>query len=214
MNDDLMKQVSRQDYDLSRFASTAIEDVEMRELFIHMMLTDPHIMVYDHCFSIIKKACEESPQLFYPHWQEFVSLLSHSNSYHRYFGLILISLLAGVDTNNYLDSILPNFLSHTRDKKFMTAACCVKSCYRIIQARPDLGKVILDSLFEQDASTPYSESQADLIKADILAVVEVVHPDNLPDEKIAHWIVAASTCSSPKSRRAAKDLMQKYSLTG
>lgn len=211
-DDEFLSQVSRVDLNVDYFVDAAVNDVKAREKLIHEMLTHPHIMVYYHCFEILQQACEKAPREFYPYWREFAGLLSHQNSYHRDFGLVLISQLAGVDAYHYLDGLLPVYLSHASDKKFGTAAHCVKSCVRIINARPDLGKLILENLLDQDAATPFTESQAALLKADLLVLIEQLYPCCLPDNKVAGWITAASTCISPKSRRAAKALMQKYQL--
>lgn len=211
--DELIKQISRQNFDVSCFSKVAIEDQSIRDELVHQMLTHPHIMVYYHCFYAIENACQEDPQSFYEYWDGFSGLLEHPNSYHRNFGLVLISLLAGVDVDQNLDVLLPKYLNHMSDEKYLTSLYCAQGCTRIIQVRPDLSSQILDRLLAQDADSPYSDSQAALLKAEILNFLDQSFAIQLPDEKIINWIVSASTCASPKTRKIAKELLKKVHVS-
>ncbi|HEX7556521.1 MAG TPA: hypothetical protein VF338_07835 [Leptolinea sp.] len=208
-SDEMITNISKQDFDVSHFSNAALEDQSMRDELVHQMLTHPHIMVYYHCFYAIEKACQEGPKCFYEYWDGFSGLLDHPNSYHRNFGLVLISMLAGVDVDHNLDVLLPKYLNHMSDEKYLTSLYCVQGCTRIIQVRPDLSSQILDRLLAQDADSPYSDSQAALLKAEILNFLDQFFAFQLPDEKIIHWIVSASTCASPKTRKKAKELLKK-----
>jgi len=208
-SDEMIENISKQDFDVSFFSKAALEDQSMCDELVYQMLTHPHIMVYYHCFYAIEKACKKDPRGFYEYWDRFSGLLEHPNSYHRNFGLVLISLLAGVDVVHKLDVLLPKYLNHMSDEKYLTSLYCVQGCTRIIQVRPDLFSQILDRLLAQDADSPYSNSQAALLKAEILNFLDQFYTFQHPDEKIIHWITSASTCSSPKTRKKAKELLKK-----
>ncbi len=210
--EDLIERVSQQDFDIEFFTHMALDHADVRDEVVHQMLTHPHIMVYYHCFYVIENACKENPGLFYEYWQPFAGLLNHPNSYHRNFGLVLISLLAGVDTDHRLDELLPKYLSHVSDRKYLTSIYCVQGCTRMVRARPDLAKGILTRILDQDAASPYTTSQASLLKAEILELIERIYPEMPHDERVKQWITAASSCASPKTRRKAKELMTKYHL--
>jgi hypothetical protein len=210
MNDgELILQISKPDFDVSCFSKAALEDQSMRDELVHQMLTHPHIMVYYHCFYAIEKACQEDPRSFYEYWKGFSGLLEHPNSYHRNFGLVLISLLARVDVDHKLEVLLPSYIDHMSDEKYLTSLYCVQGCTRIIQVRPYLSSQILIRILAQDADSPYSDSQAALLKAEILNFLDQFFTFQTPDEKIIHWIVSASTCASPKTRKIAKELLKK-----
>jgi hypothetical protein len=208
-NEELNEQISRQDFDVSYFSKAALADQSMRDELVHQMLTHPHIMVYYHCFYAIEKACQEEPWSFYIYWDGFSGLLDNPNSYHRNFGLVLISLLAGVDIDHKLDGLLPAYVNHMSDEKYLSSLYCVQGCTRIIQVRPDLASQMLDRILAQDADSPYSVSQAALLKAEILNFLEKLFALQPPDGKIIQWIISASTCASPKTRKKAKELMKK-----
>jgi hypothetical protein len=210
--EELLTQISKQDFDKSCFSREAIENKLMRDQIVSQMLTHPHIMVYYHCFYAVEEACQKAPQLFYEYWGKFAGLLKHSNSYHRDFGLILISLLAGVDVEHYLDDLLPAYLERANDKKFMTTRCCVQNCVRIVQARPDLANRILARLLDDETASSYTESQASLLKADILDLMDQMFSHQQPDGKSAAWIVSAANCRSPKTRNKARELKNKLQM--
>jgi hypothetical protein len=204
----LIKQISKQDFDVSFFSKAALEDQSMRDELVQQMLTHPHIMVYYHCFYAIEKACQEDPRSFYKYWDGFSGLLDHPNSYHRNFSLVLISLLVGVDAAHNLDSLLPKYLNHLSDEKYLTSLYCVQGCTRIIEVRPDLSSQMLDRILAQDANSSYSVSQAALLRAEILNFLEKLFALQPPDGKIIQWIVSASTCASPRTRKKAKELLK------
>jgi hypothetical protein len=206
---EMIENISKQDFDVSFFSNAILKDQSMRDELVHQMLTHPHIMVYYHCFYAIEKACQEDPREFYDYWDGFSGLLEHPNSYHRNFGLVLISLLAGVDVDRKLDVLLPKYLNHISDEKYLTSLYCVQGCTRIIQIRPDLSNQIMDRMLTQDADSPYSNSQAALLKAEILNFLDQFFKFQHPDEKLIHWIISASTCASPKTRKKTKELLTK-----
>ncbi len=160
--EELIKQISREDFDLKYFSQVVLEDKNLRDEVVHQMMTHRHIMVYYHCFYVIEKACSENPEVFYMYRGEFASLLNHANSYHRDFGLVLIGLLTNVDKQHYIDGLIPEYLTHASDVKLLTARLCVQNCVRIIQFRPDLSSKILKSIVDQDKTSPYRESQTSL----------------------------------------------------
>lgn len=206
---EMIENISKPDFDVSFFSNAILKDQSMRDELVHQMLTHSHIMVYYHCFYAIEKACQEDPREFYDYWDGFSGLLEHPNSYHRNFGLVLISLLAGVDIDHKLKGLLQKYLDHLSDEKYLTSMYCVQGCTRIIKVRPDLSRQMLDSILAQDADTPYSNSQAALLKADILNFLDQLFAFQLPDKKVVQWIVSASTCTSPKTRKIARELLKK-----
>ena len=70
---ELIREISVDDVDVDRFVHLAIEQEHVRDEIVRQMMTHPHIMVYYHCYYVVKKASQERPELFYPYWHDIAS---------------------------------------------------------------------------------------------------------------------------------------------
>jgi len=71
--------IAEKDFELEHFVRLAVRDSDIRDEIIHQMVTNPDIMVYYHCYEAASMASQQWPELFYPYWQDMVSLLKHEN---------------------------------------------------------------------------------------------------------------------------------------
>ncbi|WBW97055.1 hypothetical protein [Oceanirhabdus sp. W0125-5] len=210
MNKETLDSIRDKNIDVEYFSYQAIKDPSFREDVICELLTNKDIMVYYHCYYIVSKVSEIRPELFYDHWNDFVSLLSHKNSYHRDIGLTILANLVSVDENFYFDNILKEYLKHIDDEKFMTAQCCVKNLIKIVKGRKDLRGVIVQTLLEVEKRVSYHEKQRELLKFDVLNVFdEILEKSEYKDDMIS-FIKDCSNSISPKTKRKAKELIKKY----
>jgi hypothetical protein len=210
--EEIIQSIAQTDFDLDLYCGLVLEDALLRDEIIRPMINNPNIMVYYHCFYVVEKASQQKPALFYGYWPEFAALLNHVNSYHRDFGLVLIAILAQVDTENRIMEILPDYLSHAHDQKFMTACCCVQNCKMIIQSKPVLKEKILTSLLDFEKTSPYSESQKAFMKFHLLEIIQQNYVLNAPETIYIEYIHDSILCVSPKTRKKAKELVEKYYL--
>lgn len=210
--DALIEEIKNKNLDINGFVSKIFEDKSMREEIVHQLLTNPHIMVYYHCYYIVSNASEIKPEFFYAYWHDFAKLLHHKNSYHRDIGLTIIANLIKVDTQNLFDDIFDYYFSHIKDKKFMTAQCCIKNTEKIIKSREDLTIPIVNVLVQANKTPYYPPKQIALINYDILAVLDAAHEIFHPKEDIYSFIRTSKNSLSPKTRKKALELMKKYQL--
>jgi hypothetical protein len=198
--------ISQEQFDLDHFCQLVLDQTGVRDEIIRQMCTNPDIMVYYHCFYVVEKACDLNPELFYPDLDIFSALLKHTNSYRRDFGLILIAKLARVDVQDRIKAVLPEYLQLTRDRKFMTARCCLKSCLNIINEKPEFRGEIISTILENDKNNPYSASQKALMRFDVLEIIQVACESNLPDSRMKEYIFDSLKSTSPTTRKKAKEL--------
>lgn len=211
MDKNIAEQIKDKNVDIELFAEEIIEDEKLREDVIEQLMTNKQIMMYYHCYSIVSRASESEPELFYKYWDAFVSLLSHENSYHRDIGITLITNLISIDEERRFDTILDQYLGILHDEKFMTAQCLAQNLPKVVEHRKDLRKKIIDTFLEIDDKLKYPVKQSALLKCDFLKVLEVIYDDNEYREVITEYIKDARKSISPKTKRKAKELMIKYS---
>ncbi len=209
---ELIQAISDENVDIGQFVELVICDGRTRDEIIKQMLTNPDIMVYYHCYSIVSKASEDKPELFLQYWHEIASLLKHKNSYHRDIALTVIANLTQVDRDNLFSEIFQDYFEHIHDNKFMTGQCCVQNSLKIIKNKCGLKDQILALLLDVDNRCTYTERQKALLKCDVLEVLDQVYAGVSDKNGADAFIRACINCASPKTRRKAKELAVKYAL--
>ena len=207
---EMIDQIAEKDFDLNAFVQLAINNELVRNAIVHQMVTNSAIMVYYHCYYIIEKASQERPEMFYAYWGEIAELLHHKNSYHRDFALDIIGNLIIVDQENRFSDIREDYFSIINDEKFMTGIHCVKNLLKIYRNKPDQREPIIELILDIDCRCDYTEKQKGLLKADVLEIFGEIY-DEVPERiRINEFIRSEANCISPKTRKKAKELINKY----
>jgi hypothetical protein len=210
-----LEEISRMDFDLEGFTAGAIQEEEIRRKIFEQMQSHPHIMVYYNCFYVIEQVSLRAPELIYPFWDNIVSLLTHKNSYHRDFGLVLLANLTAVDAEQKFTLVFKDYLRLTSDAKFMTADYCIKNLKKIAANRPDLIPAILDRLLDLEAASSYRPNQLALLKFGVLDLIAQVYDALESTVRVNRFILAEAEGSlSPKTRKMARELKRRFGLTG
>ena len=109
-------------------------------------------------------ASEESGAV-YPHFERFVQMMREpDNSYIRTRGLRLIAYNAKWDTENKVNGVIHEYLSHIEDEKPVTARQCIKDTVLIARYKPELIDAILAAL--EKINRVYDESMQSLVYKD------------------------------------------------
>lgn len=204
--------ISEKDFELEHFVRLAVRDSDIRDEIIHQMVTNPGIMVYYHCYEAASMASQQWPELFYPYWQDMVSLLKHENSYHRDFALTIIANLTQVDREDLFSEIFDAYFELFNDEKFMTAQCFVRNCRKILKQKRELRNKIAALLLDMENRCDYPLKQKELLKADILDALDEVFLE-IPDRNEVYlFIQQAMDSLSPKTRKIARAIAQKYGV--
>jgi hypothetical protein len=209
---EIVEQIAEKDFEVNEFVQLAISDEKARNEIVHQMLTHPAIMVYYHCFYVVDKASQDHPEMFYPYWGEIAALLHHENSYHRDFALEIIGHLTKVDQENHFDEIEDEYFSAINDEKFMTGNCCVKNLLKIYRHKPEQQGQIIETLLDIDNRCDYPEKQKGILKADVLEIFDQVYEEVQERDEINEFIRTEVDSISPKTRKKAKELINKYRL--
>ena len=110
---------------------------------------------------------------WYPHFQDFASLLDHPKSLVRNRALHILAANAQWDAEDQFDAILPEYLSHVTDEKPITARQCIQALAQIGTAKPRYIPEILSCLQTADLSK-YKDSMRPLIEKDMAQTVSLL----------------------------------------
>jgi len=212
VDNNLIERIADKNVNIDEFVEAVLGDGNIREEIIKQLLTNNNIMVYYHCYYIISKASEQKPKLFYEHWNDFASLLSHKNSYHRDIGLTIIANLTKVDEKNLFSIEYNKYIERFNDDKFMTAQCFVQNLKKIVKHKNEYVEKVVILLLDVDNKCNYPEKQKELIKSDIIEVLDEAYEKTMDKSKIIEFISSQSGSVSPKTRKKAKEFLKKHDL--
>ncbi len=208
----LMQEISAKDVDIPAFVRLVMDDEHARDSVIELMVTNPAIMVYYHCYEVVAKASQEKPELFYKYWSAIVPLLKHKNSYHRDIALTIIANLSRVDDEDKFSEIFLDYFNHINDEKYMTGRCCAQNGKKILRYKPELKNQIIALLLDIENRCTYPEKQKGLLKYDVLEILDEMYAEMEDTKKFDEFIQGSTASTSSKTRNKARELVRKFGL--
>lgn len=213
MENNLVRKIADKNVNIDEFVVNVLKNENTRIEVIEQLFNNKNIMVYYHCYYIISKASQEEPKLFYKYWNDFAGLLNHKNSYHRDIGLTIIGNLTKVDKKNLFSSIFDKYIEHFNDEKFMTAQCFVQNLKKIIKNKNELAEKIIEILLHIDNRCTYPEKQKELLKSDIIEVLDEAYQSTTDNKKIVEFVRSQTSSISPKTKKKANEFLVKHGLS-
>jgi len=166
-----------------------------------------------NCNRVIVKVAETSPGDVYPYWDYLVELLGSSNTYHRCSAINVLPHLIPVDGGSKLEGIFGRYFGLLDDESVIPPCYVARNCPVIASHRPDLLHRIVTGLLAIEA-THHKPGRKDLIKADIILALDPLY-DSLEDQsQVLRFVKDQLSCSSPKTRKAAKAFLDKHGAPG
>ncbi|QOR35412.1 hypothetical protein IMX26_00790 [Clostridium sp. 'deep sea'] len=200
--------IKQKDFNKQYFVNLVITNGVARDIVIDNLLNNEHIMVYYHCYYVVDLASLQSPELFYCYFNNFAKLLYHKNSYHRDIALTILANLAKVDQEKKLDSIFNEYLLLIYDKKFNTGKSCIKNLAKIFNYKSNLVMAVIPQLLYIHLQSDYSNKQLELLKYDILVLLEMAYHNYPNQQELLNYIYQCANSISPKTKKKAKQILQ------
>ena len=180
----------------------------LRQTLLEGLISTDETYRYN-CHKSLMQLTESHPHLIYPAWDTLTGQLDSRNAYHRITAACLLANLAAADTENHFEILFERYFDLLDDDKVIVACYAARSAWKIARAKPDLRPAILRHLLAIE-TTRHTQGRKDLIKADIIGSLDHIYPDAGNKEEILQFVEAQLTCTSPKTRKAAKRFLKKY----
>jgi len=162
-----------------------------------------------NCFKVLFQISKNQPLLLYPEWDYFLDLLGSPNSYHRMSAINILSNLTQVDTEKKFNLIFNQYFHHLNDESMIVARYLAGSAGKIAKSKPYLQNKIVEKLLKID-STHHEGGRKDLIKYDIIQSLSEIFEGITGKERIFTFVEKQLDCSSPKTRKVAKDFLKRF----
>lgn len=143
---DLLEVLSVKGADLSVVAQSAIEEPGLIcELIAGV--SAPKGTVRYAFEKVLRQISEQRPELLLPHFDVFVHMLDHENSFLKWGAIMTLANLIAVDSQKRFDAVFERYYSPISGPSMISAANIIGASVKIVQYRPDLaGRVFREIL--------------------------------------------------------------------
>lgn len=200
--------VSETNADITPYFDIAISQEDFRDILVKHLLEIDSINVYYHSYLILNEVTKAEPSLFYHYWDQFSSLLSYDNSYHRNYGMELIANLVVVDKENRFELIVDDYYKQLNDEKISTKKYCISHSAKIINEKPKLANRIISKIIESLRVNDNTEKHQNFLISELIKLLSSVDYDLL--DKIAVNDFLKDVLNTTKSDKVKREI-KKYS---
>ena len=194
--------------DIDLVVESALADGNILDAVQEGMVSKNETYRYN-CAKVLFRISEAQPQVLYPEWHSFAEHLCSKNAYHRMASLEIIANLTSADTENRFEELFDRYFSLLNDESMIVARYLAANAGKIARAKPHLRPRITKCLLGIDA-TQHNPDRKDLIKFDVIQSLEELFPGSGCAEMMLAFAKAQLDCSSPKTRKAAREFLDKH----
>jgi len=151
---------------------------------------------------------ENNPEVLYPKWDYLAGLLTGDNHFHRYIAINLLANLVKIDTENKFEANFDKYFDNIAGEKTMVAGQAAMNAGKIAKAKPNLQARITDILLNIDQI--HQGKQTELMKAHAITAFNDYFDKVADKEKIIDFVKANWESDSPKTRKTAKEFLNKW----
>lgn len=159
-------------------------------------------------FQVLLHISENTPEMLYPKWDFLAGLLTSDNHFHRYIAINLLANLVKVDKENKFEKDFDRYFNNIAGEKTMVAGQAAMNAGKIARAKPNLQAKITEILLKIDII--HQGKQTELMKAHAIIAFNDYFDQASDKEKIIDFAKASLESDSPKTRKVAKEFLEKW----
>jgi hypothetical protein len=188
-------------------ARMALEDEKvLQEAFDGVLSKND--LVRQNSFQTLNFLSEKHPDSVYDRWNFFANLIQKGNSFHKYIAVWIIANLTKADPENKFEKIFDDYYGLLGDKSVIPAGHVAAKSGIIALAKPELQSEITKRLLDIDNTV---QRHKDLVKSGAIEAFDAYFEDSKDQARIIEFVKAQLNCESPKTRKMAKEFLEKWS---
>ena len=202
----MLLDLNKKSVDIESIAKKALEDEKILSELLEGLLSEKDTIRYNS-FKVLEHVSQRKPEVLYPYWDKFVEKLNSDNSFHRYHGVFIIANLTRVDKEKKFEKIFDTYCGLVEDKSFIVAVNVVGNLGKIARAKPHLQAKVTSILLDVGKT---GHKHKDLMKSGSIQSFAEYFDETENKEKILEFVRKQLDCESPKTRKMAKQFMEKW----
>jgi hypothetical protein len=164
-------------------------------------------LVRQNSFQTLNFLSENHPDSVYGKWDFFANLIRKGNSFHKYMAIWIIANLTKADPENKFEKLFDDYYGLLSDKSVIPAGHVAAKSGIIALAKPELQAEITNRLLDIDSTV---QRHKDLVKAGAIESFDAYFEESTNQERIIEFVKAQLDCESPKTRKIAKEFLEKW----
>jgi len=160
-----------------------------------------------NCFQVMLSLTAEQPARLFSEWDRFAGMLESNNAYHCNIGLCLLANLTAADTHGKFESILEKYFSFLNGDSLIPVRYAAQNAGKIACHEPHLQHRITEALLGIESSR---QKQKELINTDVIQAFDEYFEQSDEQDKMLALVTAQIGSPSPKTQKAAKTFLKKW----
>jgi len=192
--------------ELERAKQSSLADPQTLQHLLEGLTSQDDTYRYN-CFQTMLVLTEEQPAKLFPEWGRFANLLDSDNVYHCNIGLCLLANLTATDASGKFATIFDRYFSFLEGDSLISARYAAQNAGKIARNEPKLQNRITEKLLGIEDS---HQKQKELLKADVIQAFDNYFEQSDEQRKMLAFVGAQIDSSSPKTQKAAKAFLKKW----
>jgi len=203
----MIPELQKKDIDPKDYAKKIIKKPDLIKQYLEGFLSKNETYRYN-CFKVIFIVSEENPDILYPYWEFFENHLRSKNNYHKMSAVLIIANLTSVDKEKKFERLFDEFYGYLKSEKTIISIYIVKSSGKIAKSKPHLINKITKILLNIEKIHP--GKQIELVKSAVIESFSDYFKKIENKKEVIAFVKKQTNSSSPKTRKIAKDFLNKY----
>jgi len=204
----MLSELSKKNINVEKVAKKALADQKVLSELCEGILCKKETIRFNS-FKVLLQVSEEHPKVLYPEWDFFARLLDSDNAYHMYIAIYIIANLTRVDTKNKFEKMFNKYYNLLDDPRIVPPSHIALNSGKIIRAKPKLQNKITKKLLSID-ETHHERGRKDLIKSYVIEGFSEYFGEAKNQKEIVEFVKKQLNSTSPKTRKVAKEFLEKW----
>ena len=206
----ISSELDKKDFNAEKFVKKTLDDKKiLTELIEGVLSKKDQIRFNSH--KVLTILSEKHPEMIYSKWSFFEELLSSENNYHKFIGLNTIANLTKYDKENKFEKIFDKYYNILSHNSTMVVGHVATKSGIIAKAKPNLQSKITDKLLNIDSI--HKGKQIELVKAYVIDAFDEYFNETKNKKEIMDFVKKQTSSESPKTRKKAKEFIEKWEKT-
>jgi len=203
----MISNLQNKNIDPKKYAEKITKKPDLIKQYLEGLLSKNETFRYN-CFKVLYVVSEKNPDILYPYWDFFENHLRSKNNYHKMSAVLIIANLTAVDKEKKFERLFNEFYGYLKSEKTITSIYIVKSSGKIANSKPHLIEKITKILLNIEKIHP--GKQIELVKSAVIESFSDYFEKIENKEEIIDFVKKQTNSDSPKTRKIAKDFLNKY----
>ena len=201
----MMSDLGKKSLDIEKLAKKVLKDDNLLFELVENLKSSEETIRYNS-YKVLLHITEVRPEVLYSSWDFLEDMLESKNTFWRSSAARLLGNLTMVDSKNKFEKIFDRYYDLLNDSVIIAASITADSG-KIVKAKPKLQSKITNKLLNIDKT---NQKHKDLIKAGAIESFDEYFEEIKVKKKILKFVREQLNCESPKTRKKAKEFLEKW----